>query len=82
VVEVAERLGVSSPEPERRRLDPFDPATARHLGGWEFNDVTDRAVFPVVLKIGDGADPSYSWVMCSANDCGWQVPLSAEESAG
>jgi hypothetical protein len=68
-------------EPARRRarVDPLDPSTAKHLGACEFREATDRAVLRFVLKVREGADPSYSWVTCSACDCGWPVPVYAEE---
>jgi hypothetical protein len=50
-----------------------------HLGACEFRETTDRAVLQVVLRVRDGADPSYSWVTCGACDCGWPVPVYAEE---
>jgi hypothetical protein len=49
-----------------------------HLAACEFREATDRAVLQLVLKVRDGADPSYSWVRCSACDCGWPVPVYAE----
>jgi len=59
------------------RVDPLDPSTAKHLGQCEFRDTTDLAVLRIVLKVRDGADPSYVWVTCSACDCGWSVPVYA-----
>jgi hypothetical protein len=45
-----------------RRNDPYDPATARHLGQCEFIGVTDPVAFKVLLKIADKGD--YDWVEC------------------
>jgi hypothetical protein len=40
---------------DRMRLDPRDPATARHLGQCEYAAETDPAVLKFVLKVKDGA---------------------------
>jgi hypothetical protein len=69
------------PEPERRRLDPLDPSTAKHAGECEFRNA-DRNVLRVVLKVRDGADGDYWWVECGACDTAWQVPHYAAESVG
>jgi hypothetical protein len=66
------------PASKPARVDPLDPSTAMHLGACEFREATDRAVLQIVLKVRDGADSSYSWVTCSACDCGWPVPVHAE----
>ena len=64
-----------APEPARVRLDPFDPATMRHLPQCEFRGTTDPAVLRVVLKVRDGADQSYKWVSCGGCDCSWPVSV-------
>jgi hypothetical protein len=65
---------------DRVRLDPLDPATARHLGQCEYAAETDRAVLKYVLKVKDGAGGSYWWVECGGCDTAWQVPYYAQES--
>jgi len=70
------------PERARVRLDPLDPATARHLGQCEFKGVTDPAVLKVLLKVKDGMGGGYWWVECGGCDAGWQVPHYAEERVG
>ena len=61
----------------RVRLDPYDPATARHLGQCEFVGETDAAMLRVLLKVTDKGD--YSWVECGSCDAGWQVANYAAE---
>jgi hypothetical protein len=56
----------------RVRLDPFDPATARHFGQCEYVSETDPAVIRVRLKVTDKGD--YDWVECGGCGAGWQVP--------
>jgi hypothetical protein len=71
------RRGWHAPDVGRgRRNDPYDPATARHLGQCEFVGVTDAARLRAVLRVTpkDG----YDWVECNACDIGWQVPYYAE----
>jgi hypothetical protein len=46
------------------RLDPYDPATARHLGQCEYISETDPAVIKVLLKVTDKGD--YDWVECGS----------------
>ena len=60
----------------RVRLDPFDPATARHFGQCEYVSETDPAVIKVLLKVTDKGD--YDWVECGGCGSGWQVPHYAE----
>ena len=60
----------------RVRLDPYDPATARHFGQCEFVSEADPAVIKVLLKVIDKGD--YDWVECGGCDAGWQVPHYAE----
>ena len=60
----------------RVRLNPFDPATARHFGQCEYVAETDAAVLRVLLKVTDKGD--YDWVECGACDSGWQVAHYAE----
>jgi hypothetical protein len=38
---------------DRARLDPYDPATGRHLGQREHIGETDPAVIKVLLKVSD-----------------------------
>ena len=66
----------------RARLDPLDPATARHLGQCAFASETDRDKLRLALKVKPGLEPGYDWVECSGCDCGWQVPHYAAESVG
>jgi hypothetical protein len=70
----------SEPTAKRVRLDPFDPATSRHLPQCEFTDVSDVSIVKALLKLTpkDG----YSWVECGACSAGWQVPDFAEASVG
>ena len=63
---------------DRIRLNPLDPATARHLGQCEYVSETAPAVIKVLLKVTDKGD--YDWVECGSCDAGWQVPHYAEES--
>jgi hypothetical protein len=63
---------------DRVRLDPRDPATARHLGQCEYASETDPAVLRFVPKVKEGADGGYRWVECGSCECGWQVPHYAE----
>lgn len=54
-----------------RRNDPYDPATARHLGQCEFVGVTATSMLQALLKVTDKGD--YAWVECGSCDAGWQV---------
>jgi len=56
----------------RVRLDPLDPATARHGAVCDHRDTTDPALLRAILRVtpGDG----YTWVQCGTCDYGWQVP--------
>jgi hypothetical protein len=56
---------------DRLRLDPGDPATARHLGQCEYVSEIDPAVIKVLLKVTDKGD--YDWVECGSCEAGWQV---------
>jgi hypothetical protein len=58
------------------------PELADPVGAVRVREATDRAVLQVVLKVRDGADPSYSWVTCGVCETAWQVPFFAEESVG
>jgi hypothetical protein len=64
------------PESSRVRLDPYDPATMRHLPQCEFASTTDHAILRALLKITpkDG----YAWVECGGCQAGWQVADFAE----
>jgi hypothetical protein len=64
-----------APAPSRQRLDPLDPATMRHLPQCEYASASDPAVLKLVLRVRDGADPSYVWVECLECTAGWQVPV-------
>jgi hypothetical protein len=57
-----------------RRLDPLDPATARHLPQCEFVGEDDPAVLRVLLKIQPGLSEGYDWVTCGSCDGQWAVP--------
>jgi hypothetical protein len=63
---------------DRVRLDPFDPATMKHLPQCEFASETDPAVLKVLLKVKPGMGPGYDWVECGSCAAGWQVPHYAE----
>jgi hypothetical protein len=41
---------------DRVRLDPYDPATARHFGQSEYVSETDPAVIKILLKVTDKGD--------------------------
>ena len=58
---------------DRVRLDPFDPATARHFGQCEYVSETDPAVIRLLLKVKPGLGEGYDWVECGACGAGWQV---------
>ena len=63
---------------DRVRLDPRDPATARHLGQCEYASAeADPAALKFVLKVKEGAGGGYWWVECGACDTAWQVPFYA-----
>jgi len=67
------------PVADRVRLDPLDAKTSRHAPQCEFANETDPALLRVLLKVRDGAGGGYWWVECGTCDCGWQVPVFAEE---
>jgi hypothetical protein len=56
-----------------RRLDPLDPATARHLPECEFAHETDPAILKVLLEIKPGLGGGYDWIECGSCGAGWQV---------
>jgi hypothetical protein len=60
----------------RVRLDPSDPATARHFGQCEYVSETDPVVIKVLLKVTDKGD--HDSVECGSCGAGWQVPHYAE----
>jgi hypothetical protein len=63
----------------RVRLDPSDPATARHFGQCEYVSETDPPpVIKVLLKVKPGLGEGYDWVECGSCAAGWQVPHYAE----
>ena len=62
----------------RVRLDPYDPATARHFGQCEYASETDPTVLKFVLRVKAGLGEGYYWVECGACGAGWQVPHYAE----
>jgi hypothetical protein len=72
--------GWDEPAPKRVRLDPYDPATSRHLPQCEFASTTDPAILRALLKLTpkDG----YTWVECGGCQAGRQVADLAEERAG
>jgi hypothetical protein len=61
------------------RLDPLVDRSM-HLGQCQFKDTTDREVLKIALKVKPGAHESYVWVECSGCECGWPVPVYAEET--
>ena len=62
----------------RVRIDPYDPATSRHIGQCEYISETDPAMLRVLLKVKGGAGGTYWWVESCACDAGWQVPHYAD----
>jgi hypothetical protein len=70
------------PADRRVRLDPNDPSTFRHPGQCEHRYTSDPALLRAILKVRDGAGGGYWWVECGTCECGWQVPLYAEQSVG
>jgi hypothetical protein len=62
----------------RTRLDPWDPATFRNLGGCEHRDVTDPGIVKALLTVLQRED--YWYVQCSSCEGGWQVPFYAEST--
>jgi hypothetical protein len=63
---------------EHEKLDPLDPATARHGPSCPYREATDPAMIRAVLRVTEKED--YWWVECNACQCGWQVPFYAAES--
>jgi hypothetical protein len=62
------------------RLDPYDPATFRHLGGCEHKDVTDPVFIKATLTVTER--DNYWYVQCRTCDGRWQVPYYAAEIEG
>lgn len=62
-----------APADRRVRLDPYDPATFRHMPGCEH----DPAILRAILRAQDRE--GYAWVECGTCDSGWQVPHYAAE---
>jgi hypothetical protein len=62
----------------REKLDPLDPATARHGGGCVLRDASDPALVRAALKVTE--KDGYWWVECNACEFAWQVPFFAPES--
>jgi hypothetical protein len=60
----------------RTKLDPYVPATSRHLGQCEYVGETDAGMLRVLLKVTDKGD--YDWVECGSCEAGWQVAHYAE----
>jgi hypothetical protein len=69
-----------APQPARVRLDPYDPATMRHLGECEFKNETNHDVLKILLKVKPGMGPDYQWVECGSCGSAWPVADYAEES--
>jgi hypothetical protein len=65
----------------RTRLDPYDPATARHLPQCEYVSETNPAVLKILLTVKPGTG-DYWWVTCAGCEGSWQVPFYAAERAG
>jgi hypothetical protein len=61
-----------APASPRVRLDPYDPATSRHLPQCEFAATSDPAILRALLRVRPGLDPGYQWVECGACSAGWQ----------
>jgi hypothetical protein len=66
----------------RLRLDPLDPAMARHLGQCELASETDSAVLGLALKVKPGLGGDYDWFECAGCDCGSPVAHYAVEGVG
>jgi hypothetical protein len=62
---------------DRRRLNPYDPAIARHLGQCEYVSETDPTALKALLKVKPGMGGDYHWVSCGACDTAWPVPFYA-----
>ena len=62
----------------RVRLDPFDPATARHFGQCEYVSESDPDVLRLLLKVKPGLGQGYDWVECGSCAAGWLGPHYAE----
>lgn len=71
-----------TPADSRVRLDPYDPATARHAGQCEHRDTTDPALLRAILRVKEGWSGDYWWVECGVCDSGWQVPHYAAVKVG
>jgi hypothetical protein len=75
------RAGVRPPQlppTSERRLDPYDPTTARHLPQCEYRDEVSPAVLKILLTVKPGLGPGYDWVTCAGCEGSWQVPHYAE----
>ena len=66
----------------RTPLDPYDPATARHLPQCEYVSETNPAVLKILLTVKPGTGGDYWWVTCAGCEGSWQVPFYAAERAG
>jgi hypothetical protein len=62
----------------RTRLDPYDPATSRHLPQCEYIHEASPAVLKILLTVKPGLAPGYDWVTCAGCEGSWQVPHYAE----
>ncbi len=67
-----------APEDPRRKLDPLDPGTMRHLPQCEFKDVIDPAILRVLLRIKPGLSPGISGSSVALVRPAGQVPDFAE----
>jgi hypothetical protein len=70
------------PPTSGRRLDPYDPTTARHLPQCEYRDEVSPAVLKILLTVKPGLGPGYDWVTCAGCEGSWQVPHYAAEHVG
>jgi hypothetical protein len=67
---------------DRTRLDPFDPATAKHLPQCEYVSEANPAVLKILLTVKPGTGGDYWWVACAGCEGSWQVLFYAAERAG
>ena len=68
----------SAPFVDDARLDPYDPATAKHLPQCEYIDEASPTVLKILLTVKPGLGPGYDWVTCAGCEGSWQVPHYAE----
>jgi hypothetical protein len=67
---------------QRLLLDPYDPATGRHLPRCEYVSEANPAVLKILLTVKPGTGGDSWWVTCAGCEGCWQVPHYAAERAG